>query len=149
MIEIKHVGHHNGYAQDFLDYEDLVSQLSPNASIKKVTDPFIRRFLRNKEIYIAWENNTAIGTYSILLEEKINRGLISKTITQKVAHIEEVVVSQHYRGMGIGKMMMEHAINRCKELGCYKIILDCSRDNVPFYEKCGFKEHEVCMRVDL
>jgi len=30
-------------------------------------------------------------------------------------------------------------------LGCYKIILDCSEKNVPFYEKCGFKKKEVQM----
>lgn len=27
-------------------------------------------------------------------------------------------------------------------MGCYKIILDCSVKNVPFYEKCGFAEKE-------
>ena len=27
-------------------------------------------------------------------------------------------------------------------MGCYKIILDCSVKNVPFYEKCGFVEKE-------
>lgn len=27
-------------------------------------------------------------------------------------------------------------------MGCYKIILDCSVKNVPFYQKCGFTEKE-------
>lgn len=33
---------------------------------------------------------------------------------------------------------------------CYKIILDCSQKNVPFYEKCGFavKELQMVMYID-
>ena len=29
--------------------------------------------------------------------------------------------------------------------GCYKVILDCSEDNVPFYNKCGLTKKEVQM----
>lgn len=32
-----------------------------------------------------------------------------------------------------------------QELGCYKVILDCSEDNVPFYQKCGLVKKEVQM----
>lgn len=32
-----------------------------------------------------------------------------------------------------------------QEAGCYKVILDCSEDNVPFYEKCGLTRKEVQM----
>lgn len=34
-----------------------------------------------------------------------------------------------------------------KQTGCYKIILDCSQKNVPFYEKCGFSVKELQMVV--
>lgn len=35
-------------------------------------------------------------------------------------------------------------------MGCYKIILDCSQKNIPFYEKCGFshKEYEMVLYLD-
>ena len=34
-----------------------------------------------------------------------------------------------------------------QEAGCYKVILDCSEENVPFYEKCGLIKKEVqCVR---
>ena len=32
-----------------------------------------------------------------------------------------------------------------QEAGCYKVILDCSEENVPFYEKCGLTKKEVQM----
>ena len=42
---------------------------------------------------------------------------------------------------------LRQAIGRA--LGCYKVMLDCSRDNVDFYKRCGFKEKEVQMAIYL
>lgn len=30
---------------------------------------------------------------------------------------------------------------------CYKIILDCGENNIPFYEKCGFNRKEIQMTL--
>ena len=43
-----------------------------------------------------------------------------------------------YRGYGLGKKMIELLSLYAKEQGCYKCILDCSDDNVGFYEKCDY-----------
>ena len=32
-----------------------------------------------------------------------------------------------------------------RKAGCYKVILDCSEDNVDFYARSGFKRKEVHM----
>jgi hypothetical protein len=34
-----------------------------------------------------------------------------------------------------------------KELGCYKLILNCNENNVPFYEKCGLTVKDVQMTL--
>ena len=44
---------------------------------------------------------------------------------------------------------MERALEFSANLGCYKVILDCSESNVAFYEKNGFKRYGVAMRYDL
>lgn len=36
-------------------------------------------------------------------------------------------------------------VSYAQSQGCYKVILDCSDSNVPFYEKCGFTRKEVQM----
>jgi glucosamine-phosphate N-acetyltransferase len=36
-----------------------------------------------------------------------------------------------------------------KKKNCYKVILDCSEKNIPFYKKIGFKEHDISMRYDI
>ena len=35
--------------------------------------------------------------------------------------------------------MIEYLINKAKEHQVYKIILNCSDENIKFYEKCGFE----------
>lgn len=89
------------------------------------------------------EDNQLIGSITILIEQKfIHNG-------GKVGHIEDVVTRKEYEGMGIGKALVLKALDFAKENRCYKVILDCSKSNIEFYKKIGFKEHEVSMRIDL
>jgi glucosamine-phosphate N-acetyltransferase len=99
--------------------------------------PFYNIFVAVKE------DNQLIGSITILIEQKfIHNG-------GKVGHIEDVVTRKEYEGMGIGKALVLKALDFAKENRCYKVILDCSKSNVEFYKKIGFKEHEVSMRIDL
>ena len=136
--------------EDIQAYIDLVKQLSPQASIGSLTDrsAFIGLCrLQNKTIFLALdEQGKIVGTSSVFLEDKINRGM--NPITEqlyKVAHIEEVIVDSSARGKGL----MQYCINFSRLAGAYKLILDCSEENVAFYEKCGLHRHEVAMRIDL
>ena len=52
-------------------------------------------------------------------------------------HIEEIVVSPSMRGQGLGLTLVKGLKDMGVALGCYKTILDCGDDKVPFYEKCG------------
>jgi Acetyltransferase (GNAT) family len=36
-------------------------------------------------------------------------------------------------------------LQAAKEEGCYKAILDCSQNNIGFYEKCGLVPKEIQM----
>lgn len=80
------------------------------------------------------ENETIIaGIGTIFIERKIIHSF------GKVGHIEDIAVSKSYRGLGIGKNIVDYLINYAKEKGCYKTILNCSNDNIRFYEKCDLK----------
>src|ERR687897_14931 len=84
-----------------------------------------------------------IGSITLLLEQKfIHDG-------GKVGHIEDVETRKEYAGRGIGLALVDKCINLAKEEKCYKIILDCSPANIPFYKKAGFREHEISMRYDI
>lgn len=41
--------------------------------------------------------------------------------------------------------LIEELVRYARCRGCYKVILDCSEANAPFYEKCGLQRKEVQM----
>jgi predicted N-acetyltransferase YhbS len=57
------------------------------------------------------------------------------------ALVENVIVDQKYRRQGIGKLLMDYAIARAKEAGCYRIGLSSDktrREAHQFYRALGF-----------
>jgi glucosamine-phosphate N-acetyltransferase len=84
-----------------------------------------------------------VGTLSLWVEKKyIHQGGL-------VGHVEDFAVHDDYRNQGIGKLLIEAAIERCRQAGAYKLILDCKPDLVGYYEQYGFYQKEVQMRLDL
>ncbi|MDE1876140.1 MAG: GNAT family N-acetyltransferase [Thaumarchaeota archaeon] len=93
-------------------------------------------------IYVAVEDSKVIGAASILIEQKfIHDG-------GKVGHIEDVVVRKEFQGKGIGNQIVTALLEYAQKQGCYKTILDCTDELIPFYKKMGFKRHSNSMRFD-
>ena len=82
-----------------------------------------------------------IACITVLIEQKFTHSC------SRVGHIEDVVTHNNYRGKGLGKLIVDYAVNYAKQNGCYKVILDCNDDNIPFYTKCGFKKKENQMAL--
>lgn len=80
-----------------------------------------------------------IGAAGLLLERKFIHAC------GKVGHIEDVVVDSTYRGLALGRRLIDALKEIAVGFGCYKIILDCDKHNVPFYEKLGYKEKALHM----
>ena len=75
-----------------------------------------------------------VGTTTLLIEPKfINKGM-------RVWYIEDVSVREGYDGLGIGSQLITYATNDAISVeGCGKILLYCSKNTMPFYEKLGYK----------
>jgi len=96
----------------------------------------------NETIYVAIMDSKIIGAASIIIEQKfIHNG-------GKVGHIEDVVVAKEFQGKGVGQKVVQSLLNHAQKQGCYKTILDCTDDLIPFYKKIGFKLHSNSMRFD-
>ena len=96
-------------------------------------------------IFVAIDKQTSevIGATTLLVEQKfIHDG-------GKAGHIEDVVTRKGFEGLGIGSALIKHALHFARTVGCYKVVLDCSDNNIRFYEKAGFRVHETSMRSDL
>ncbi len=60
---------------------------------------------------------------------------------KSIGFIENVVTDEHYRQKGIGKKILEMAINHAKENDCYKVLLQSNykrKEAHLFYEAIGF-----------
>jgi len=121
-------------------YLELLRQLTVVEDVSY--DDFCKQFSQiNSNVFVVKQNEIVIGTASIIIERKFIRGMKS------VGHIEDVVVDFKHRGCGIGKQLLDFLVDYAKNNNCYKVILNCSDDNVGFYQKVGFnkKEVEMCL----
>lgn len=55
-----------------------------------------------------------------------------------IGHIEDISINADHQGKGFGKLLINTLDNIAVNVGCYKTILDCSEQNIGFYEKCGY-----------
>src|SRR3972149_2629751 len=88
------------------------------------------------ELLVAEENGEVIGTAVLAVLPGFAHG------TSSFAVVEYVVVDESRHGKGIGKLLMDYAIARAKEAGCYKLMLtsDNRRDEAhKFYRSLGFE----------
>jgi len=95
------------------------------------------------KIFVALKDGAVVGTTTLIIEQKFihNGGL--------VGHIEDVSVRKDQEGRGVGGALVSKALEAARQYGCYKCILDCKENLIGFYERLGFRKHEIEMRKDL
>ena len=130
----------NGFLETLGNLSD-VDRLTPEKARK------ILGGMKNTPLYhifvAVFPDGQVIGATTLLLEQKfIHRGGL-------VGHIEDVSVRKGHEGKGVGGSLVKTAIEKARQLGCYKCILDCKPELVGFYEGLGLRTHDVGMRIDL
>lgn len=121
------------------DYFNLLNQLAitniDQFDINKNKD-FIKTLGMNHYVCIIEDTDykKIIGTGTLIIEDKIihNYG--------RVGHIEDIVIDKQYRGLELGKLLIEYLTDFSKiNMNCYKCVLNCHEDLMIFYKKCGYK----------
>lgn len=129
-------------------YMNLCRMLTESPDI--TYDVFIMNIIKINENgliligYIGHPNNDffeIVTTGTVFIEAKIIRA------GRSVAHIEDIIVHENYRGKGISTVIIESLKEYAEYMNCYKIILDCSEEVVPVYEKCGFEKKGIQMSI--
>ncbi len=128
----------NGFLQA-LDALRPASGLEPEQ-----THAVFRRLERNPDcvVAVAELDGRVVGTATLLIEHKFIHG------GGTAGHVEDVAVAADRQGRGIGRALVGYLLQRAAAAGCYKTILDCDRQLVPFYEKLGFQCRSRGMRFD-
>lgn len=126
-----------------LGYVETLSALSPVTLPHEELVKVFQERLGTWKTFVALIDGKVVGTASVHFERKFYRD------GKYVAHIEDVAVHPDHQRKGIGGLLMQKLEQLGREKGCYKAVLDCSEQNVPFYEKLGYRRHEQQMRKDL
>jgi glucosamine-phosphate N-acetyltransferase len=137
----------NEILKRYKGFFETLSNLSSSPRISyKNSKKILKKINKQKgHIFVAVlkKEKQIIGAATILIEQKFIRG------GRKAGHIEDVVVMKKFEGKGIGKNLIKRCEDFAKKEKCYRITLDCDDKNIVFYKKCGFYEHENCMRKNI
>lgn len=128
-------------SQDFLD--TLTSLAEVQLTLEQAKEIFRDRLRKGIRTFVARLGDRIVGTASLLIEEKfIHEGGCS-------GHIEDVAVHGDYQKQGVGAALVRHLIDQARAAGCYKVILNTGEEPASFYEKLGFRRHDIGMRMDI
>ena len=111
---------------------------------REIATDILKKIISNPNhiIHIAEYNGKIVGSTTLLIEQKfIHEG-------GKVGHIEDVVVSKEFEGKSIGMLLVTSLLTKAQTMNCYKTILDCKDELIPFYERIGFKQESNQMRYN-
>lgn len=100
----------------------------------------------NYKIYIVEIDNQPVGTFALLIMDNLGH------LGTPSAVVEDVAVIAEYQGKGIGKKMMEFAMQIVKEKGCYKLTLSSNLRREAahaFYESLGFTKHGYSFLIEF
>ena len=130
-----------------VNYEQYLELMYEFTNYKKdVTIEDFKNYVNQKTklriIILKNKENKIIGAGTIYNIEKLHNNSIGQ--------IEDVIITEKYRNIGLGKTI----INKLIEIGktkfkCYKIVLNCLDKNIKFYEKCDFTISGVQMKYNL
>lgn len=132
--------------------EKLIVELIESMKTKEDFDPTIaikncRNFLHNSSSYLL-----------VAERDRAVIGFINITIRLTLLHpggsglIDELIVGKAYRKKGIGKLLIDATIEKCKQLGCCEVEVSTEFTNTTarrFYKNSGFEERGVTLEKDL
>jgi glucosamine-phosphate N-acetyltransferase len=150
------VGYHNIYAirqikkididqggfletLQYLSSNPITDKKRAHSILKEInSNPLHRIFVA---VLSSQSNTTIIGCATLLVEPKFIY------FGGRVGHIEDVVVRSGYRKRGVGKRLVTRLTNVAAKMHCVKVILDCSDENMRFYQKLGYQYRDNCMCI--
>lgn len=97
-------------------------------------------------LFVAEQDHAMVGSFALLVMDNLGH------LGAPSGIVEDVVVAPARQSNGIGAAMMRFAMERCREKGCYKLVLSSNAKRVrahAFYESLGFERHGYSFRINL
>jgi ribosomal protein S18 acetylase RimI-like enzyme len=156
--ELSYIDYHNRYLEllqqhftivpsdiSVQTFTNFIGNLGPNHKVFVIEKevPEVKHLIDTKYLEDIPKKTIIVGSITILIEQKIIRSM------GKVAHIEDLITHESYRGQHIAKQLLQHAKEYAKQNACYKISLNCDASLVRFYERNNFVNKETHMTIYL
>lgn len=88
--------------------------------------------------YVAMMEKRVVGTFMLIVRSESRPGEKGGGV------VENIAVHKKFRRLGVGKKMMDHASERCRDAGCARLVFVAS-ERMPgankFLESIGFHRH--------
>jgi glucosamine-phosphate N-acetyltransferase len=125
---------------DVSEVIDLLQSLSCYKPNKKNYSLICNEFFSQQNVFslVAIFNHKIVGYGSIVIETKIRGG--------RKGHIEDIVTHKNFRKKQIGRKIINNLLKIAKKKECYKISLECNKDNVSFYINNNFEINGIGMQ---
>ena len=128
---------------------EVLENLAPVGGLTKPAAKTILKEIKSNplhRIFIAVvqegiDQDLIVGATTLVVEPKFIFG------GGRVGHIEDVGVRAEYQRKGIGFKLVNYATDQAAAMRCVRTVLDCSDENIPFYEKIGYSYHGNTMKV--
>jgi len=128
---------------------EVLENLAPVGSLTKPAAKAILKEIKSNplhRIFVAVvqegiDQDLIVGATTLVVEPKFIFG------GGRVGHIEDVAVRAEYQRKGIGFKLVNYATDQAAAMRCVRTVLDCSDENIPFYEKIGYSYHGNTMKV--
>ena len=88
------------------------------------------------ELLVAEDEGEVVGTMVLLIVPNLSHSALPWAL------VENIVVDKRYRRRGIGRLLMNYAIARAEEVGCWRIVLSSAKRHAEayqFYHSLGFE----------
>lgn len=106
--------------------------------VEQLSDPQFHIIDKGGHIYFAKCNNEIVGTSSLI---KLGMGEYE---------LAKMAVTEQYKGLGIGKVLLEHCIQKAREINAVKLSLFSNTkltSAIHLYKKYGFTEVQLPTNV--
>ena len=120
------------FYRGYLELLQMLSRYTYPSNYKKFSK-FIQDTKNTHKTFVLIDpsDDKVIGASTLIIIPKIH--------ANPIAQIEDVIIHPSYRGHSYGKKLIQEIITYIQtNTICYKIILNTTKNNLGFYEKCGF-----------
>ena len=128
------------YAQPEIDD----GQMLPLTEAERIFERIAR--YPDYRIYVAEIGGEIVGTFALLIMDNLGH------MGARSGVVEDVAVDPPYQRLGVGRFMMQYALDFCRRKACYKLALSSNlkREKAhAFYELLGFERHGYSFRMNL